>query len=178
MPPWKCSSSGLVPSFFPYGDREQFLNVNRDSWTSITALMVDQWIESNHGKAIQLSQATTDAWWTGWGARCQNCQIHAVWSEKERDIHINNFELLAVTKAFKTLKATDIGQSSTGGHWQQHHDVLHKQGRAHSMSLLFPMIQFWEWIVLCLIFSMAIHVAEEENWIANSLSYLKTTSGN
>ena len=46
---------------------------------------------------------TTDASPSGWGAHCEELQIHGLWSKRESTLHINQLELLAIMKAFQAF---------------------------------------------------------------------------
>ena len=51
----------------------------------------------------------TDAGPTGWGAYCGSHEIHAMWSNSEKLLHINHLEMLAVIKALRTFYHLMVG---------------------------------------------------------------------
>ena len=78
-------------------------------------------------RPLQLSaHVTTDASPTGWGAHCNGHTIHALWSHRQRGLHINHLEMLAVIKSFRAF--LPLIESWCTSCNRQHHDlVLHQQ---------------------------------------------------
>ena len=119
-------------------------------------------------------QVTTDASPSGWGAHCGHHTIHALWTPQETMLHINHLELLAVIKAFRSFLPLLRGrgvQLVTDNTTTMHY--VNKQGGTRSHSLLYLSILLWEWCYRHHIYPVAIHVATEDNTVADTLSRLQ-----
>ena len=115
---------------------------------------------------VLTSWITTDASLVGWGAHCGDLQVHAMWSPKEKLLHIINLELLAIFKVFCAFlpviagTALQVTMDNTTARY-----YINKQGGTHLLPLLYLAVQFWEW---CLEhhFSSAVHISTQDNvWV-------------
>ena len=127
-------------------------------------------------RPLQLTiQVTTDASTTGWGAHCKSHRVHALWSTKEKRLHINHLEMWAVIKAFRAFLPLLHGravQLVTDNTTTMHY--INKQGGTHSMTLLYLAVILWEYCYTHHIFPIAVYVSTADNYLADSLSRLPT----
>ena len=118
-----------------------------------------------------------DASPTGWGAHCKGHTVHALWSSRERRLHINHLEMWAVIKAFRAFRRLVQGrgvQVVTDNTTTMYY--INKQGSTRSISLLHLAVILWEWCYKHHVFPIAIHISTEENELADWLSRLPKQS--
>ena len=62
-------------------------------------------------RPLQLTvQVTTDGSPIDWDVHCSAHEIHALWSDAERLLHISDLEMFAVIKAFCTFRSLVVGR--------------------------------------------------------------------
>ena len=116
-------------------------------------------------------QVTTDASLTGWGIHCKSLQIYVQWSQREKLLHMNELELLAAIKAFKAFRdhlVSKMVQITTDNTTMMYYIL--KQGGTHSPSLLYLVVNLWEWCLPHHICRMVIHIASQDNNLVDLFS--------
>ena len=128
-------------------------------------------------KALWLAvQVTMDASPMGWGAHCKNVTIHGLWSPLEVGLHISHLELLEVIKAFCAFESLLTGCVQVATDNTTVLLYTNKQRGTHSLSLLYLIVQLWEWCYDHHIYLIAVHISTEDNGLADYLSGLHTCS--
>lgn len=141
-------------------------------------LALSWWMDRAHllqGVPLKLSlpQVTlfTDASTDGWGAHVGDLQVGGRWSVAQRELHINNLELLAVLLALEHFKpqvqnslvmvmtdnTTVVGQ-------------IRNQGGTHSRELFDLTVRLFEWADLHRVTLVPRHIPGRLNVIADRLS--------
>ena len=114
---------------------------------------------------------TTDASLAGWGAHLQDLQAQGLWSEEEKQLHINYLELKAVFLALKTflptLKNTAVRILTDNTACMYY---IRKQGGTRSRPLSLLAQELWKWAILNGIRLTAYHLAGVKNVQADHLS--------
>ena len=168
----------FLSQFDPMGDNPtKCLRVPRELvnqltwWTSMDNLSSGRPVAQPHPSI----QVTTDTSPLGWGAYCQELQMHGLWTQRERMLHINQIEMLTIINAFRAFLPRLEGktvQLVTDNTMATHY--VKRQGGTHSLPLLNLTIEFWEWCYAHHIFPRAIHISSEDNYLVDHLSRLPT----
>ncbi len=114
---------------------------------------------------------TTDASQTGWGAECQNISTGGLWTNCEKEYHINYLELFASFLGLKTFAKT-----FTNKHIRLLIDntsavsIINNMGTSHSEACHSLAVQMWEWCIPRGIWISAAHIPGRDNCIADSES--------
>ena len=166
----------MVPLLIQSYDRSPIYTINGNTQIRPSTLLVDVSPESTRWMTLYGSPTN--------GTGYHQCQpiglgntLHPSqdsWPmEKSRKIVAYHLELLVIIRAFHaflqliTGHAVQLTMDSTTALY-----YVNKQGSTHSLFLLYLTIELWEWCYLHYIFPIAVHIAMEENYIADYLSRL------
>ncbi|XP_078241180.1 uncharacterized protein LOC140704859 [Pogona vitticeps] len=174
-------TTGLVsPSFRPNvrGSEEEDPSHPRAGETTTMVVFPTSSPNGHPFRPLQLSaQVTTDASPTGWGAHSNGHTVHVLWSHRQRGLHINHLEMLAMIKSFRAFLPLIQGcgvQVVTDNTTTLYY--INKQGGTRSLSLLYLAVHLWEWCCHHHIYPVAIHISTSENQLADELSRWKGQS--
>ncbi|XP_078539703.1 uncharacterized protein LOC144824504 [Lissotriton helveticus] len=114
---------------------------------------------------------TADTSLTGWGAHLLQYTVQGLWTIKQKTLHINHLELLAICLALKAFqkylynKAVLIRTDNMTTMY-----YIQKQGGTHSPQLSHLAQSIWRWAIPKNIFVLAEHLPGKDNQIADLLS--------
>ena len=121
----------------------------------------------------------TDASKEGWGAQIRNCSARGTWTPREKGLHINHLEMLAVFRACKELRM-QLQYRVTTAHIDNTTVVayLKKEGGTHSWPLTLLTRQVLQWCDRHEIVLRPVHIAGVLNVRADALSRARVAQTN